>query len=108
MNFSLKRVSLLAVGCLVLISLSSNAARADEIPALALAGTYTATGTGSFAICIGYSVDFFFRRLGNVEQAPTCHECEWTTATTGRLPSFSLMNSSAALAVSLAVSGSAV
>jgi len=35
----------------------------------------------------------------------TC-ECEYTTPTTGRLPSFSLMKSSAARAVSFAVSGS--
>ena len=38
-------------------------------------------------------------------QWSTC-ECEYTTPTTGRLPSFSLISSSAARAVSLAVNGS--
>jgi len=45
------------IAACVSLALSSNARAAESIPLSALAGTYTDTGTGSFAICTGPAPD---------------------------------------------------
>jgi len=52
MTFSIRSFLLLTAGC-IFLGFGSNVAMAGKIPLTALAGTYTQTGSGSFAICTG-------------------------------------------------------
>jgi hypothetical protein len=53
MKFSIRSFLLLAAGCAFFVGFGSSVALAAPIPLTALAGTYTSTGGGSFAICTG-------------------------------------------------------
>src|SRR5215831_15497684 len=53
MKFSIRSFLLLVAGCVFFVGLGSSEAAAGKIPLTALAGTYTDTGKGSFAICTG-------------------------------------------------------
>ena len=52
MKFSIRSFLLLVAGC-IFFGFGSNVAVAGKIPLSALAGTYTSTGSGSFAFCTG-------------------------------------------------------
>lgn len=51
MKLSLRLVSLITLGCMVLAGVRSNAFAGGQIPLAALAGTYAETGSGSQAFC---------------------------------------------------------
>ena len=53
MKFSIRSFLLLVAGCVFFVGLGSNVAVAGNIPKTALAGTYTVTNSGSFALCTG-------------------------------------------------------
>lgn len=57
MKFSI-RSFLLLTGCVFIAGLVSSEAMAAKIPSQSLAGTYTITGGGSFAVCTGPAPSF--------------------------------------------------
>ena len=58
MKFSIRSSLVLIAGCVFFVGLGSSDAVAGKIPLQSLAGTFTLTGGGSFAVCTGPAPTF--------------------------------------------------
>jgi hypothetical protein len=102
MKLSIRSFLLLTAGCVFFMGLGLSEAIAAPIPRTALAGTYTITGTGSFAICTGSNfkekpcskfipaTDHFIPQtnvqLGEITNDVTGNSCSTYTQTTSDFP----------------------